>query len=173
MAQGTAQKTGRNAPCPCGSGRKYKKCCLNKSYQPNIEVPPRELASGHAQERPSVFSNNSRGDNTLPDFTAILFCLENPGGPFSERYGIGFGPGRGPEISLPEILEDLERQLVQRAYDKTGGVKTETARLLGIKTSALYYKLEKYGIGVIAGQKAGTDAPLPGADDPPPTGPQK
>jgi two-component system response regulator HydG len=25
-------------------------------------------------------------------------------------------------------------------------VKTETARLLGIKTSALYYKLEKYGV---------------------------
>jgi len=24
-------KIGRNAPCPCGSGRKYKKCCLNKS----------------------------------------------------------------------------------------------------------------------------------------------
>lgn len=23
-------KIGRNAPCPCGSGRKYKKCCLNK-----------------------------------------------------------------------------------------------------------------------------------------------
>ena len=21
-------KIGRNAPCPCGSGRKYKKCCL-------------------------------------------------------------------------------------------------------------------------------------------------
>lgn len=21
------QKTGRNAPCPCGSGKKYKKCC--------------------------------------------------------------------------------------------------------------------------------------------------
>lgn len=24
-------KTGRNAPCPCGSGIKYKHCCLNKS----------------------------------------------------------------------------------------------------------------------------------------------
>jgi hypothetical protein len=24
-------KTGRNDPCPCGSGRKYKKCCLNKA----------------------------------------------------------------------------------------------------------------------------------------------
>lgn len=48
--------------------------------------------------------------------------------------------------SLPEILEDLEKQLILRAYDKADGVKTETARLLGIKTSALYYKLEKYGI---------------------------
>ncbi len=24
-------KTGRNEPCPCGSGKKYKKCCLHKS----------------------------------------------------------------------------------------------------------------------------------------------
>jgi hypothetical protein len=26
-----APKIGRNDPCPCGSGKKYKKCCLNKS----------------------------------------------------------------------------------------------------------------------------------------------
>ena len=23
-------KIGRNDPCPCGSGKKYKKCCLNE-----------------------------------------------------------------------------------------------------------------------------------------------
>ena len=23
-------KTGRNEPCPCGSGKKFKHCCLNK-----------------------------------------------------------------------------------------------------------------------------------------------
>nr|MBC8146823.1 SEC-C domain-containing protein [Bacteroidota bacterium] len=23
-------KVGRNKPCPCGSGKKYKKCCLKK-----------------------------------------------------------------------------------------------------------------------------------------------
>ena len=23
-------KIGRNMPCPCGSGKKYKKCCINK-----------------------------------------------------------------------------------------------------------------------------------------------
>ncbi len=50
------------------------------------------------------------------------------------------------EMSLPEILEDLERQLILKAFRTAKGVKTETARLLGIKTSALYYKLEKYGI---------------------------
>ncbi|HWI63667.1 MAG TPA: SEC-C metal-binding domain-containing protein [Symbiobacteriaceae bacterium] len=26
--ESTTRKTGRNMPCPCGSGRKYKKCCL-------------------------------------------------------------------------------------------------------------------------------------------------
>lgn len=26
-------KTGRNDPCPCGSGRKYKKCCMRKTQE--------------------------------------------------------------------------------------------------------------------------------------------
>jgi uncharacterized protein YchJ len=26
-------KVGRNEPCPCGSGKKYKKCCLIKEQQ--------------------------------------------------------------------------------------------------------------------------------------------
>ncbi|OGC03962.1 preprotein translocase subunit SecA [candidate division WOR-1 bacterium RIFOXYA12_FULL_43_27] len=30
-AQNTENKVGRNDPCPCGSGKKYKKCCMNKS----------------------------------------------------------------------------------------------------------------------------------------------
>jgi two-component system, NtrC family, response regulator HydG len=50
------------------------------------------------------------------------------------------------DMCLPDILDDLEKQLILKAYEKAKGVKTETARLLGIKTSALYYKLEKYGI---------------------------
>jgi hypothetical protein len=29
-AGGRSQKIGRNAPCPCGSGKKYKHCCLNQ-----------------------------------------------------------------------------------------------------------------------------------------------
>jgi two-component system response regulator HydG len=60
---------------------------------------------------------------------------------------LGGAVGEPGGMALPDLLDDLERQLILKAYTKTGGVKTETARLLGIKTSALYYKLEKYGIG--------------------------
>ena len=55
--------------------------------------------------------------------------------------------------SLTEVLEDLEKQLILAAYEKAKGVKAETARILGIKPSALYYKLEKYGI-VKPGERA-------------------
>jgi len=29
-AAGVQPKIGRNQPCPCGSGKKYKRCCLGK-----------------------------------------------------------------------------------------------------------------------------------------------
>jgi two-component system response regulator HydG len=58
-----------------------------------------------------------------------------------------------PPVALPsgdrnltDLLEEFERQLILAAWEKARGVKAETARLLGIKPSALYYKLEKYGI---------------------------
>lgn len=39
-------KIGRNAPCPCGSGKKYKKCCLNKDKQP-VDLLWRRLGDAH------------------------------------------------------------------------------------------------------------------------------
>ncbi|WP_224372233.1 sigma-54-dependent transcriptional regulator [Hyalangium versicolor] len=66
----------------------------------------------------------------------------NSSTPRTDASGLPIPHGDRP---LPDILEDIERQLIARAYEKANGVKTETARLLGIKTSALYYKLEKYG----------------------------
>ncbi|HDH97428.1 MAG TPA: sigma-54-dependent Fis family transcriptional regulator [Proteobacteria bacterium] len=49
-------------------------------------------------------------------------------------------------MSLPELLDNIEKDLIQKALQKSGGVKAEAARILGIKLSALYYKLEKYGL---------------------------
>ena len=33
-------KIGRNAPCPCGSGKKYKHCCEQKELAMREEKPP-------------------------------------------------------------------------------------------------------------------------------------
>ena len=49
-------------------------------------------------------------------------------------------------IPLDNALERIERAMIEDALEKANGVKTKTAELLGIKTSALYYKLEKYGL---------------------------
>jgi len=40
---------GRNALCSCGSGRKYKKCCLEKDLAQRRTLPPR-AATGPEQE---------------------------------------------------------------------------------------------------------------------------
>jgi Flp pilus assembly protein TadD len=40
-------ETGRNDPCPCGSGRKYKKCCMGKAA-------PRQQASGSPKPDPGA-----------------------------------------------------------------------------------------------------------------------
>jgi DNA-binding NtrC family response regulator len=47
---------------------------------------------------------------------------------------------------LKEAVEDMERQLITRAMERAKGIKEEAARLLDLKPSTLYYKLEKYGL---------------------------
>ena len=49
-------------------------------------------------------------------------------------------------LLLNEHLDELERDLIARALEEAHHVKTKAASLLGIKTSALYYKLDKYGL---------------------------
>ncbi len=34
------EKVGRNDPCPCGSGKKYKKCCEEKIKHKKFEAQP-------------------------------------------------------------------------------------------------------------------------------------
>jgi two-component system response regulator HydG len=52
-------------------------------------------------------------------------------------------PARG---NLDDRMADLEKQMLLEAMQDAKGIKTRAARSLGIKTSTLYYKLEKYGL---------------------------
>ena len=65
----------------------------------------------------------------------------------------GFDTGAEAELpkgglDLTQAVEAIEERLLRQAIEQANGVKAEAARLLGLKASALYYKLEKYGIEV-------------------------
>lgn len=45
-------------------------------------------------------------------------------------------------------LEEVEKELIRQALEKSGGNQTKAARLLGISRYTLIYRLEKYGINV-------------------------
>ncbi|KAA0231758.1 sigma-54-dependent Fis family transcriptional regulator [candidate division KSB1 bacterium] len=50
-------------------------------------------------------------------------------------------------LDLNKTLEEVERAMLERAMTRAHGVKAEAARILGIKTTTLLYKLGKYEMG--------------------------
>jgi len=48
--------------------------------------------------------------------------------------------------TLPQAVESLEKQIIIKALKKVNGNKTQAAKLLGIHSSALYRKLDKYDL---------------------------
>ncbi|MDT8440159.1 MAG: sigma-54 dependent transcriptional regulator [Desulfuromonadales bacterium] len=56
--------------------------------------------------------------------------------------------GRAPlkDRPLPELMNDLEFELIQKAMIQAHGIQAQAARLLGISRSNLQYKLRKFSI---------------------------
>ena len=54
-------------------------------------------------------------------------------------------------LPLEEALYAFERHLLLQALKEADGVKNRAAKILGIRTSTLYYKLEKFGLRENAG----------------------
>ena len=69
------RKVGRNAPCPCGSGKKYKKCCYGKnifnnhrnSKVPHSSLPPSDMIDyGDPSINESFFQKNAVHEISAP-----------------------------------------------------------------------------------------------------------
>jgi DNA-binding NtrC family response regulator len=54
----------------------------------------------------------------------------------------------GERVDLRELLERVERRLVERVLAEAGGVQAEAARRLGISRSDMSYKMRRLGLGV-------------------------
>jgi len=58
---------GRNDPCPCGSGKKYKKCCLNNSRASTASIGPTRIrqVEGDLVHKLLNYSENKYSKNAL------------------------------------------------------------------------------------------------------------
>ncbi len=68
------QKTGRNAPCPCGSGLKYKKCCLSSDAQ-RRDPPAMDLDRAEQLLRGEALREGKAGDLFLASLLELYDVL--------------------------------------------------------------------------------------------------
>jgi hypothetical protein len=111
------KKISRNAPCPCGSGKKYKKCCYGKDFD---------------------FEEDDQGNvlKSIPLSKEMNEILQEQRRKFIEKHGREPGPDEQIFFDMPH-LEHLEHMMVEDmktagldpaiifAYEKTGRLVTE------------------------------------------------
>ena len=61
------QKVGRNDPCPCGSGHKYKKCCLQKSTIFRLDTVQIRRTEGEMTDALTDFVKAEYGVNVIQE----------------------------------------------------------------------------------------------------------
>jgi len=65
-------------------------------------------------------------------------------------------------LDLERVVEDFERSIIISALERTGGNRTEAARLLGVSFRSLRYRLSKLGItGADVASETGDKTPPP------------
>jgi len=111
------KKISRNAPCPCGSGKKYKHCCYGKDFE---------------------YLEDEKGDifKSIPMSDEMEEILEEQKRKFIEKHGREPGPKDKLFFDMPP-LEHVEHFMVEGmkqagidpaiiyAFEKTGLLVTE------------------------------------------------
>ncbi len=71
-------KIGRNDPCPCGSGKKYKKCCLNKVNSPD-DFFYRRVSKAYQSLMSKLldFAVRAFGEEIIPAATVEFLSFDN------------------------------------------------------------------------------------------------
>src|ERR1035441_7726719 len=109
-------KAGRNDPCPCGSGKKYKKCCLPKDQLIPMAPPP-------IAEAPEPIADPVEDDwqeaETLDEVEA-----EEPGNIVDEPERPPLHKYPCPETKLPDLPPEQEK-IIEDWWKETSPVYHE------------------------------------------------
>ncbi len=85
-----------------------------------------------------------RGAAILPE--SLPPAIFHPAAAFIRRGGNSEQMITMDGVKLEEIVGNLEKDLIEKALKKAGGVKKKAAKLLGISFRSIRYRLEKYGM---------------------------
>src|SRR6185295_683706 len=99
-----AMKAGRNDTCPCGSGKKYKKCCLAKDQ---VQSQKGVLLASHssAPALPAALRDDWQEKRTRPTAPPVKRAVQKP-----------------PKPVDPEIEREEARYSEFKAQDEEGRV---------------------------------------------------
>ena len=122
-----------------------------------LKVPMRHRAGGNRKAQGYDFPGNIRELRNLIERALILSSgpiLASSDFPLGSSITHSSGPQSSMEwiqilpesISLRSLLEDVEKSLIARALQSSGGVQAEAARRLQLSRSDLSYKLTKFGL---------------------------
>jgi hypothetical protein len=102
-------KISRNAPCPCGSGKKYKKCCLEKE-------PSEPSSKDISSSAPAAYGFDTSANTTVSLPPYVVAKLFENSEPFAEmkrrepaRASLFWTPSRVATLETEELLTRLRK----------------------------------------------------------------
>jgi hypothetical protein len=139
-------KIGRNDPCPCGSGKKYKHCCLKKETAGKSQAMSRDRAWDSMMDKLYDFSRLPRFQRDLQSAFDLYW---------NKRYTID----QVDDLAPPQVMNFLDwyahdyhtaadgRRITELLLDEEGVTLTEQEReLLQADSEALFSAFEVSGV---------------------------
>lgn len=113
---------GRNAPCPCGSGKKYKRCCGQGAGAASLEGPVVAEATGRGM------TDRRAMERTMADVTRMLaehdFSSMEEANAFLQH---GLSGGMAPHSPRRSAVEAAQ-EVMYDAWEATGPRRVQLAR---------------------------------------------
>src|SRR3972149_166435 len=127
-------KTGRNNPCPCGSGKKYKKCCLEKKPREHtvIVASPEPLHGVHYDKERMEFTGLTPGDR-----------LNKPVITYSQTH---YQSDSGKE----KVIDRIQDKVIPNEAELMRHLSSDFALIIAIDTNTRMIQSEKISVsGVV------------------------
>ncbi len=100
-------KVGRNDPCPCGSGKKYKKCCALTEKEPDFSLPEDMRTGTPLDEYMFLLQGVSLYHQMLTDYDDDKRELNRAAKDFENQFRPGTMDGVNDSLYMPWLYFDL------------------------------------------------------------------